>query len=347
MNIVVLAGGLSPERDVSLSSGSLIANALMDGGHAVILVDVYEGVDTAAPFVSAKDGKRYSFTIPGTAPDLEAIKKRNGGRRELIGPGVLDTCRSADAVFIALHGGMGENGQLQAVLDVYGIRYTGSGYAGSLLAMDKDISKRLLLKDSIPTAEWVLIDAPKGKPVAKLVEEVEAAIGLPCVVKPCNCGSSIGVSIVEDSKSLAAALEDARAYESSILVERKITGREFSIGVLDGTALPPIEIVPKAGFYDYANKYQAGMTEEICPARLTPAETVKVQRLAQAAHRCLRLGSYSRIDFILDAEGTFWCLEANTLPGMTPTSLLPQEAKAAGISYLELCERICKSALAK
>lgn len=347
MKIVVLAGGLSPERDVSLSSGSLIANALMDAGHEVALVDVYEGAAAGLPFTGSGSGKRHAYAVPGAAPDLEAIVRRNGGRRGLIGPGVLEICRSADAVFIGLHGGMGENGQLQAVLDVHGIRYTGSGYEGSLLAMDKDISKRLLARDRIPTAEWILLDASTEKNSTGLAAEVEAAIGLPCVVKPCNCGSSIGVSIVEDSKGLRAALESARAYESSILVERKICGREFSIGVLDGQALPPIEIVPKSGFYDYANKYQAGMTEEICPARLSPEETAKVQALTLAAHRCLRLGSYSRIDFILDAEGTFWCLEANTLPGMTPTSLLPQEAKAAGIGYVELCERICKGALAK
>lgn len=344
MKIVVLAGGLSPERDVSLCSGSLIANALMDAGHEVLLVDAYEGVDAASAFFAKGSGKRYSFTVPGKAPDLDEVRRRNGGRRELIGPGVLEKCREADVAFIGLHGDMGENGKLQAVLDVYGVRYTGSGYAGSCLAMDKDLSKRLMRQAGIPTADWIMLDASSGQGPDALAARVRSELGLPCVVKPCSCGSSVGVSIVEDLSGLAAALDAAVLYEKSILVERKITGREFSIGVLDGKALPPIEIVPKAGFYDYANKYQPGLTEEICPARLDAAGTAEVQRLALAVHACLCLGTYSRIDFLLDASGVFWCLEANTLPGMTPTSLLPQEAKAAGISYVQLCELIAQKA---
>jgi len=345
MRIVVLAGGLSPERDVSLSSGSLIANALMDAGHSVLLVDAYEGIGADAPFFAKDSGKRYSFVVPGTAPDLEAVRRKNGGRRELIGPGVLEKCREADVAFIGLHGDMGENGKLQAVLDVYGIRYTGSGYSGSCLAMDKDLSKRLMKLDGIPTAEWITLDASAGTASDALAARVEASVGLPCVVKPLSCGSSVGVSIVENGRELAAALEAARAFEKSILVERKVVGREFSVGVLGGTALPPIEIIPKAGFYDYANKYQAGLTEEICPARLDEGKTAELQRLTLRAHACLGLGSYSRIDFILDSSGVFWCLEANTLPGMTPTSLLPQESKVAGISYIQLCDLIVKSAL--
>ena len=342
MKITVLAGGLSPERDVSLSSGSLIANALMDAGHLVAFVDVYEGIVAggAGEFRSAAGGKKYTFTVPSTEPDLEAIRSRNGNRKELVGPGVLELCRAADLVFIALHGAMGENGQLQAFLDVYGIPYTGSSFAGCLLAMDKDITKRLLVRENIPTAPWIMYD-PKTDVPGRIFTE----IGLPCAVKPCGCGSSVGVSLVRTDSELEKALVYAQKYENLVLVEKMIEGREFSVGILDGKALPPIEIIPKTGFYDYQNKYQGGMTEEICPASLSADETGKVQDSALAVHRSLHLGGYSRIDFILDRLGTFWCLEANTLPGMTPTSLLPQEAAAAGITYGELCEKIAQMAI--
>jgi len=348
MKITVVSGGLSPERDVSLSSGSLIANALMASGHSVAFLDVYEGVSLPsggidALFHVAGDGTRFSCTIPSTEPDLDAIRRRNGNRRELVGPNVLEACRSADVVFIALHGDMGENGQLQAFFDVYGIPYTGSGFAGCLLAMDKDVSKRLLVRDGIRTAEWVLLKLSEGgAPGADLRKFVLDQVGIPCVVKPCSCGSSVGVSMVESSGDLDRSLEEAGAWESSVIVEKKIVGREFSVGILAGRALPPIEIVPKKGFYDYKNKYQSGMTTEICPAPLDSAETATLQKLALAVHGCLRLGSYSRIDFIRDEAGDFWCLEANTLPGMTPVSLLPQEAAAVGISYETLCDTIAR-----
>jgi len=342
MKIIVLAGGLSPEREVSLTSGSLIANALMARGHETALVDVYEGIDGAPVWRRLGDGD-YHASVAETVPDLEAVKARCGGREALIGPGVLEACRAADVVFIALHGAMGENGQLQATLDNFGIKcYTGSGYIGSLLAMDKDITKRMLTLAGVANAPWILFDAAHDD-----IARVKAEIGLPCVVKPCSCGSSVGVSIVETEQELADAMAFARAYEPLVLVERKIVGREFSIGIIDGVALPAIEIIPKSGFYDYKNKYQGGCTTEICPAPLTADEA---ERLADAAKRvfaALRLDNYARIDFILDAEGTFWCLEANTLPGMTPMSLMPQEAAAAGIPYGELCDRIVQLAYAK
>jgi D-alanine-D-alanine ligase len=345
LNITVLAGGLSPERDVSLSSGALISNALMEAGHNVMLIDAYEGLDgpgAESRFYAKADGKAFSFTVPSAEPDLAALKARYGNRRELIGTGVLEACKKADVVFIGLHGDIGENGQIQSFLDIEGIPYTGTGYVGCLLAMDKDISKRLFQAAGIPTAEWITL-TDTSRPVSSYAEEVASAVGFPCVVKPRGCGSSVGVSMVDGPEALVEALDSARRYEAAVLVERKIAGREFSIGVLEGQALPPIEIIPKQGFYDYANKYQAGKTEEICPASLSPEETKRVQELALAVHGALRLGSYSRVDFILDAAGTFWCLEANTLPGMTPTSLLPQEARAAGISYRQLCDRIVRA----
>lgn len=339
MKIVVLAGGMSPERDVSLSSGTLIANALIQNGHEVCLLDLWAGSPTGQPeFRSTGRGEAYHFAIPRTVPDLAALRRQLGDRP--VGPHVLEICRQAAVVFVALHGDIGENGQLQSLLSLEGLRFTGTGYTGCLLAMDKDISKQIMLAQGIKTAPWRLLDLAGGDWEAGL-----DGIELPCVVKPCSCGSSVGVALIRQRAELRSAIQAAARFEDKILVERLVEGREFSCGILGGQALPVIEIVPKAGWYDYTNKYQAGMAEEICPARLDETATRAIQQAAEAVHRSLRLGFYSRVDFILDAAGTPWCLEANTLPGMTPTSLLPQEAKAAGIAYGELVERIVNAAL--
>lgn len=340
MKIVVLAGGYSPERDVSLTSGSLIANSLMRSGHRVLLVDAFLGLEIpehTAPdalFRQRGDGE-YHYTVPETAPDLQALRKL-AYHGSLVGKNVLRLCREADLVFMALHGDMGENGQMQAILEAENVRFTGTDHVGCVLAMDKDITKRLIRSAGIPTADWITVCdgvLPDRYP-------------MPCVVKPFSCGSSVGISIVHTDEELHEAFEQARKYEDKILIERKIPGREFSVGVLDGRALPPIEILPKSGFYDYKNKYQAGATEEICPAPLTAEQTARLQRSALAVSRCLRLGAYCRIDFILhETEQVFYCLEANTLPGMTPNSLLPQEAAAEGIGYDELCETIVRLTL--
>ncbi|GCD10395.1 hypothetical protein Ctaglu_20180 [Clostridium tagluense] len=230
---------------------------------------------------------------------------------------------------------MGENGQIQATFDVMGIKYTGTGYIGSLLAMDKDLTKKLLQKACIPTAQWLIFNKNSIS-----TEYILETIGLPCVVKPCSAGSSIGVSIVHNIEELETAITIANKIESSVLIEKMILGSEFSVGLLQGKALPVIEIIPKEGFYDYKNKYQAGLTQDICPATLSEYDTNRVQNLALRISEILRLGTYSRMDFILDGSGEFICLEANTLPGMTPTSLIPQEALASGVSYIELCNSI-------
>lgn len=336
MNIVVLAGGYSPEREVSLLSGSLIANALIENKHRVLLLDVYEGIPTlpSDPRTLFTEEKLKVHPISETVPDLKALRERCRNGDALIGKNVLKLCALADKVFLALHGAMGENGQLQATLDSYGISYTGSGYAGSLLAMDKDLAKRLLRDAGVPTPDWVYFDVHTER--ARVRE-----IGLPCVIKPCDCGSSVGVSIVETEKELQAALDEAAKWGSRVLAERKITGRELTVGILDGETLPVVEIIPREGFYDYRNKYQ-GTTEEICPADLAPEIAARASSYAKIGFSALRLGGYARFDFLLDATGEVWCLEANTLPGMTPASLLPTAAKAAGISYNELCERIVR-----
>ncbi|MBQ9746781.1 MAG: D-alanine--D-alanine ligase [Clostridia bacterium] len=340
MKIAVLAGGLSPEREVSLTSGSLIANALCARGHEVALADVYLGTGGKAPEELFSKNGNYSHKIPETPPNLAALREQAGMGDRLIGHGISALVHAADVVFLAMHGGMGENGQLQAYLDCLGIKYTGSGFAACLAAMDKNLSKTIFRAAGVPTADWVYCTA----------DEAEAKkLRFPCVIKPCSCGSSVGVTMVESEAELALALEAAKKFEDNIIIEDKLCGREFSVGVLGGKALPAVEIRPKGeGFYDFTKKYQQGLTEEICPAPLTEAEAARLSELAVRAHKALGLGDYSRIDFILDAEkGDFFCLEANTLPGMTPMSLLPQEAAAAGISYGELCEIIARTAFDK
>ncbi len=337
MKILVLMGGLSPERNVSLTSGSLIAAALAERGHRVLALDLYRGLESNenidALFTSTPPSPA---SVPTGLPELEALIAANGGRRDGVGPHVIDACRAADSVFLALHGSIGENGQLQAMLDAYNIPYTGSGYIGSMLAMDKDIAKKLLRSEGILTPDWIRIDT-ENQPSLK---DITAAVGLPAVVKPCSCGSSVGVFIAHTEEELSNAISYASLHERYIMAEQLIEGRELTCAYFDGEALPPVEIIPKAGFYDYQNKYQAGATTEICPAPIGDAATQALYKATKNGFEALRLGGYARFDYILDNDGRAWCLEANTLPGMTPTSLLPQEAAAVGIDYGELCERI-------
>ncbi len=343
MKITVLAGGLSHEREVSLSSGSLIAGALIRKGHEVCLVDLYtgKGIDGSDPKFSRDPIEPYK--VSRAIPDLEALKAASGRGERRIGEGVTALCEQADAVFVALHGDVGENGQLQAYLDMACIPYTGSGYAGSLLAMDKDLSKQILHRAGVPTAPWVFCDLNRG--VEATADRIEAELGYPIVIKPCSGGSSVGVSMPETREELTAAIEKAAAYETTLLAERRIIGRELTVSVLGGEVLPAVEIIPLSGFYDYENKYQAGLTTELCPAPLSESETASLKAATLRGFEALRLRGYARFDFILDPDGTPWCLEANTLPGMTPTSLLPQAAAAVEIGYDDLCERMVMMAV--
>ena len=343
MRITVLAGGLSHEREVSLSSGSLIAGALIRKGHEVCLVDLYTGraMDGSAPAFTREPIEPYR--VSRMVPDLEALKVSTGNRERRMGEGVPALCHAADVVFIALHGDVGENGQLQAFLDMECIPYTGSGYAGSLLAMDKDLAKQMLTRAGVANAPWVYCDLSEG--VTATADRIAAELGYPMVIKPCSGGSSVGVSMPGNRAELEAAIEKAAQYESVLMAERRIMGRELTVSYLGGEVLPPVEIIPLTGFYDYENKYQAGQTEEICPAPLTEAEIAALESATRRGFEALRLRGYARFDFILDENGTPWCLEANTLPGMTPTSLLPQAAAAVGISYDDLCERMVMMAV--
>ena len=346
MKIIVLAGGTSTERDVSLITGTGVYTALRSKGHQVILLDVFlgyekEDLDLSEAFDHPEKINAVASGIKETAPDLEEIKKmRTDGGKSFFGPNVIELCQMADIVFLALHGENGENGKIQAAFDLLGIKYTGTGYLSSAIAMNKGLSKRLFEEAGIPM--------PKGIAYKKDSEiELEKEIGFPCVVKPCCGGSSIGVSIAHDVEELQKALKDAFAYEEEIIVEQYIKGREFSVSVVDQEALPIIEIAPISGFYDYKNKYQAGSTIETCPAELPDSVTKEMQENAVKVCAALGLEGYSRMDFLMDEENRIYCLEANTLPGMTPTSLIPQEAKAIGISYEDLCEKLIEVSLKK
>ena len=325
-------GGASAERDVSLASGLRIVAALRACGHAVIALDPATDVLSDAELDELR--ARNVGTEP---PSLEALAGLNGGGRlrdDLIAmPGIRD----ADVVFLALHGGQGEDGTVQALLDMAGVRYTGSGHLASALAMDKDLSKVLFRAAGVQTADWLM--APQSGAL------VEQSLGLPVVVKPSKQGSTVGLSIVRDIVDLDAAVAEAFRYDDEVMIERFIVGRELTVGVLGDEAFPVGEIKPSKELYDYECKYTAGMAVEEFPANLSPDVTNKLQEQSLRAFRALKLRGYARVDFRLDERGECFCLEANTLPGMTPLSLIPQGAAAAGMGFEELCERIVKLAI--
>jgi D-alanine-D-alanine ligase len=341
MKIVVLAGGISTERNVSFSSGTKICSALRARGHKAIMIDMFMGLeDYDGPvdetIFDAEGGFCSEARISTVAPDLDAVRASRKLRSpSVIGKDVLGVCAMADIVFLALHGACGEDGRIQAAFDLLGIPYTGAGYLSSAMAMDKAMTKRMMEAAGVRTAPWRDIKYSAGD-IGRIVSETE----LPCVVKTINGGSSIGVYITETKDELEDALRGALKHGSHIIIEKKITGRELTCGVLGDEYLPAVEIRPKAGGYDYANKYQAGATEEICPAPITAEQQKDMGEATLRLYRMLGLSVYSRADFLLDENGDAWCLEINTLPGMTPTSLIPQEAAAVGIGYEDLCEKI-------
>ena len=369
MKIVVLCGGVSTERDVSLVSGTQVYRALKGKGHQAIMLDIFLGFegDTEGIFDKDIDWTEKVAPISEKAPDIEAVKAmRKGDKNVLFGENVINICKSADIVFMGLHGDCGENGKVQASFDLYGIKYTGTDYVSSALAMDKSLSKKIFEMACIRTPKSVTLyrnGLVEGTFHDKTAEEYEDAYTsgsadkskclthapqLPCVVKVCSGGSSVGVYIVKSEEEYKEALERAWTYDNKVLVEEYIKGREFTDGVIDGKTLPVVEIAPKEGFYDYKNKYQAGSTIETCPAEISEEQTQKIQAMALAAYNALGIKTYARMDFVMDENtGNIYCLEANTLPGMTPTSLIPQEAAAIGIDFSSLCEKIIEISLKK
>lgn len=348
MDIVVLAGGLSTERDVSFKTGSMVAAALKENGHRVILLDVFMGygeqeVDLSGIFDRTDEISVKVSDIPEVAPDLAAVKaSRKDQSPCFFGPNVIRMCQMADIVFMALHGENGENGKVQAAFDLFGVRYTGSDYLSSAIAMNKGMAKKLFVEAGIPT--------PMGISMTRETREDDVTklnLHLPCIVKPCCGGSSIGVTIVRDAAEFKAALDEAFRWENELVIEEFIEGREFSVGVIEGKALPVIEIAPIQGFYDYKNKYKAGSAVETCPAELPEEVSAQMRHYAEEVAKVIGLDTYSRSDFLLDKDNKMYCLEANTLPGMTPTSLLPQEAAVVGVNFNELCEKLIEISMKK
>ncbi|HEV8441961.1 MAG TPA: D-alanine--D-alanine ligase [Steroidobacteraceae bacterium] len=330
MKIAVLFGGTSEERDVSIASAAQVIPVLRGLGHEVI------AVDTAAGRLGPPEERKLleSRVAPVPPSDQSMATLRSGA---LTNPATAIDPREIDLVFLALHGGAGEDGRIQALLDLAGLRYTGSNHIASAAAMDKDFSKRLFRAAGVPTADWLMA------PVS--ADEVGRVLGFPVVVKPNKQGSTVGLSVVREPGKLAAALELGHRYDDEVMIERFVPGREFTVGVLDGVALPVGEIIAPGEVFDYQSKYQVGGAREVFPAGIPSLEALTLQNHAVAAHRALKLGAYSRVDFRRDDDGGFWCLEANSLPGMTATSLLPQAARAAGIDFATLLARICAGAV--
>jgi D-alanine-D-alanine ligase len=329
LKIAVLFGGTSEERDVSIASAAQIIPALRGLGHQVF------AVDTASGRLAGPEERRLLAAGVAPKPPSDSAIAQLRGRAVRLSPAAFDI-RDVDVVFLALHGGAGEDGRIQAMLDLAGMAYTGSNHSASAAAMDKDLSKRLFRSIGVPTPDWLMAPATAAA--------VEHALGWPVVVKPNQQGSTVGLTVVHDPALLQTAIERADAYDAEVLIERFIPGREFTVGILDGLALPVGEIVVPGEVFDYKAKYQAGGAREFFPAQIGANESATLQDFALRAHSVLKLGAYSRIDFRRDPAGDFWCLEANSLPGMTATSLLPQAARAAGIAFPELLERICRGA---
>ena len=333
MKIIVLCGGCSTERDVSLSSSEKIAGALKSRGHQVILLDVFWGSETRPDFKNEQDiaaaAAQYRELTPLTTDEL----KRS---RSFFGPYVLEACKEADIVFLGLHGADGEDGKVQAAFDLFRIRYTGSGQLSSAIAMSKSATKSLL-SGKIRMPSGIVLHA--GDPFRE-------RLSAPCVIKPDNGGSSVGVTLVFDDSEYESVVRSTFRYCDIILAEEMIKGRELTQGVLNGQALPPVEICPDEGFYDYTNKY-SGKTKEICPAEIEKEVLELMSEYSLLAGRILGLTVYYRMDYILADDGTLYCLEANSLPGMTDTSLVPQEAMTIGMDYAQLCENIIKYSLQK
>lgn len=329
MRVTVLTGGATAERAVALASAAQVVAALRSRGHDVAVVDTVAG-----PLTGAAETAALSSAVDAP-PDAAALDDRE--RRFLAETlATLSEIRRVDVVFLCLHGGRGEGGVVQALLETIGVPYTGSGPLASALAMDKDLAKRVVRAAGVPVPAWLMTPAEPT--------EVGRYLGFPVIVKPSKQGSSVGLTLVEEPGGLDAALRLAAQYDDEVMLERYVSGRELTVGILADAALPVGEIIPRRGLFDYEAKYTPGASSEVFPAEIPPTVAAQVQDHALAAHRALKLGGYSRIDFRLGAAGDIFFLEANTLPGVTGASLLPQAARAADISFPDLCERICRLA---
>ena len=330
MRVTVLTGGATAERAVAFASAAQIVAALRTKNHNVQVVDLAGGL-----LDERTERELLGGAVGQTPPSVDALAERE--RRMLSEElGDLPAVRQADVLFLAVHGGALEGGTLQAVLDVVVVPYTGSGPLSSALAMDKDLSKRLFRAAGVPVPAWFMA------PIAP--EDVSTALGWPVIVKPSKQGSSVGLTLVKKAQDLDNAVKLAERYDDEVMAEQFIPGRELTVGVLGDVPLPVGEIVPKHELFDYVTKYTPGMSDETFPAKIDTVLARQLQEYAVMAHRALKLSGYSRVDFRVSPEGDIFCLEANSLPGMTRTSLYPQAAQAAGIAFPEMCERIASLA---
>jgi len=327
MRIVVLLGGDSEERDVSLVSGCQVADALRQGGHDVVCVDPVKGViSELGERILLKSGVQ--ALPPGEFLNEGGVSVADLPKHEEI--------TRADVVFPALHGGMGEDGTLQALLDLAGVRYAGSGMLGCALSMDKDVTKRMLRAAGIPTPDWL---------VSPTADQVMERIGVPVIAKPVAGGSSVRLSLLRTEPEVTAAVAEDADAPSPMMYEAYVEGREYTVGILGDLVLPAGEIVSRHELFDYECKYQGGMAEEIFPADIPERLAEMLQAQALEVHQLLRLRDFSRVDFMVDQVGDVWCLEANALPGLTGNSLLPKAARAGGISFPALCDWIVQMAV--
>jgi len=332
VRIAVLMGGTSDEREVSLSSGAQVARALREAGHEVVAVDTVRGLlPSEEEERLLTEGVR---ALPPAADDLARLDE--GATVALTRKGVVG---DVDVFFLALHGGSGEDGTIQGLLDTARVAYTGSDRLGCSLAMDKEVTKRLLRDAGIPTPEW-----RTGPATA---DEIERALGVPVIVKASGGGSSLRLVLAHDRAELDEAIRQSASWGDVVLFERYVKGRELTVGIVGDRALPVGEIIPQHEIFDYECKYQPGLAKEVFPAGIPDEVALRVQDLALRVHWALRLRDYSRVDFILDPQGGLWCLEANALPGMTANSLLPQAARAAGIPFSSLCDELVRLAAAR
>jgi D-alanine-D-alanine ligase len=330
MRVTVLTGGTSAERDVAIASAVQVVGGLRSRGHEVAVVDTARGY-----IPEADEPALLSAVVAAEPPPITQLQDLERGLL-LSGLANLAAVRDAEVLFLALHGGRGEDGTIQTLLEMVGVPYTGSGRLGSAMAMDKDISKRLFQTAGVQTAGWVMAPAAPDR--------VEREFGWPVVVKPSKQGSTVGLTVVKSGRDYQPAVALARQYDDEVMIEQFVPGRELTVGILEGRALAVGEIIPRHEIFDYECKYTPGMSQEIFPADLPAAVTKECGRLGLLAHEALKLGGYSRVDFRLTAAGELFCLEVNTLPGMTATSLMPQSGRAVGIEFPELCERICRVA---
>ena len=326
--VALLVGGTSPEREVSKMSGKGVLGALKSLQYPTIVIDPAYGLN------QPKEEEKFFLE-----KDFSEVSNRNC--IYAINSNLLN---NVDIVFSALHGKWAEDGTIQSLLELRGLKYTGSKVLASALAMDKEMSKLIFRQEGVETPDWLTLNSMNIEP-KKIINYIKNQIGFPCIIKPNDQGSTVGLKLVKEELEIEEAVKVALQFSSKALIEKYIPGRELTVAILINEPLPVLEIVPKSGLYDYKSKYTSGMSEYIVPAKISEEIEKKAQQQALKAFHSLGCEGYARVDFRLSNNNELYCLEVNTLPGMTPLSLVPKAAKAVGISFEELIKRIIQQAL--